>query len=149
MNYLKGAFGRKIISFGAIEHHKFGKLLFSVQNARRMCTKSLPQSGGPIENLIRESLKKLKPIHCETRNDSYLHSVPKGSETHFKILIVSKDFESLPLIERHRIVNKTVREALGKDNYPHALSIEARTPDEYDKDSVMTPTPKCKGGFGM
>lgn len=55
---------------------------------------------GPIEKAITEAItEKLDPIHLEIVNESYMHNVPKGSETHFKILVVSNKFESLPLIK--------------------------------------------------
>lgn len=55
---------------------------------------------GPIEQAIAEALtEKLQPIHLEVVNESYMHNVPKGAETHFKVLVVSAKFESLPLIK--------------------------------------------------
>lgn len=55
---------------------------------------------GPIEQAIREAItEQLDPIHYEVINESYMHNVPKGSETHFKVLVVSTKFESLPLIK--------------------------------------------------
>lgn len=57
-------------------------------------------AGGPIEQAITEALQmKLEPIHLEVVNESYMHNVPKGAETHFKVLVVSEKFESLPLIK--------------------------------------------------
>ena len=34
-----------------------------------------------------------------------MHNVPPGSETHFKVLIVSSSFAGLPSLARHRLVN--------------------------------------------
>lgn len=57
-------------------------------------------ASGPIEQAITEALQmKLEPIHLEVVNESYMHNVPKGAETHFKVLVVSEKFESLPLIK--------------------------------------------------
>lgn len=57
---------------------------------------------GPIEKAITEAITtKLEPIHLEVVNESYMHNVPKGAETHFKVLVVSGKFESLPLIKVH------------------------------------------------
>lgn len=61
---------------------------------------SSANAGGPIEQAITEALKmNLQPIHLEVVNESYMHNVPKGAETHFKVLVVSEKFESLPLIK--------------------------------------------------
>lgn len=58
------------------------------------------EASGPIEKAIREAIvDELQPIHYEVVNESYMHNVPKGAETHFKVLVVSTKFESLPLIK--------------------------------------------------
>lgn len=55
---------------------------------------------GPIEQAIKQTLTdNLQPIHIELINESYMHNVPKGSESHFKVLVVSEKFLDLPLIK--------------------------------------------------
>lgn len=55
---------------------------------------------GPVEEAIIATLKEnLQPVHLEVVNESYMHNVPKGSETHFKVLVVSDKFDELPLIK--------------------------------------------------
>uniref|UniRef100_A0A3F2YVG0 BolA n=1 Tax=Anopheles culicifacies TaxID=139723 RepID=A0A3F2YVG0_9DIPT len=102
----------------------------------------------PIENAIRAGLtKELSPVHLDVVNESYMHNVPKGSETHFKVLVVSQQFEGLPLIKRHRLVNEIVKTQLAGD-FVHALSIVAKTPLQWDESYKLEPSPNCKGGFG-
>lgn len=61
---------------------------------------SSAKSAAPIEKAITEAIvEHLQPIHYEVINESYMHNVPKDSETHFKVLVVSSKFESLPLIK--------------------------------------------------
>lgn len=102
---------------------------------------------GPVETEIRMKLvKKLDPIYLDVINDSYLHSVPPGSETHFKVIIVSEMFSGKPLIEMHRLVNNALREELQKG--VHSVSINARTPEDWRKNKYLTPAVPCRGGFG-
>ncbi|XP_049280445.1 bolA-like protein DDB_G0274169 [Anopheles funestus] len=102
----------------------------------------------PIESAIRAGLtKELSPVHLDVVNESYMHNVPKGSETHFKVLVVSQQFEGLPLIKRHRLVNEIVKTQLAGD-FVHALSIVAKTPVQWDEAYKLEPSPNCKGGFG-
>lgn len=56
-------------------------------------------SGGPIETSIRTKISKaLSPAHLEVINESTMHNVPPGSETHFKVVVVSEEFEGkMPL----------------------------------------------------
>ncbi|XP_059084937.1 bolA-like protein DDB_G0274169 [Tigriopus californicus] len=105
--------------------------------------------GGPIESKIREKLtNKFVPIHFEVVNESYMHNVPKGSETHFKVMIVSDVFKDLALIKRHRLVNETLTEEL--ESGVHALSIVAKTPEQWENvdNKTIEPSPSCRGGFG-
>jgi len=54
----------------------------------------------PVETSIRKKLTEaLKPIHLDVINESYMHNVPKEAEMHFKVIVVSKEFEGLPLIQ--------------------------------------------------
>lgn len=103
---------------------------------------------GQIENKIQQCLiRELSPMKLEIVNESYMHGVPKNSETHFKILVVSEKFTGLNLISRHRMVNNFIKEEL-KTEFPHALSIVAKNPTEYDGEYKLEPSPNCRGGFG-
>ena len=102
---------------------------------------------GVIESLIRIKIEnEYSPTFISIENESYKHNVPKGSESHFKVLIVSNVFEGKKLIDRHRMINKTLAEELKSSI--HALSIHAKTPLEYSqqgKDNIPN-TPNCMGG---
>jgi len=42
---------------------------------------------GHVQQLIQGKIEeKFKPLHYEIVNESYKHSVPRNSETHFKVL---------------------------------------------------------------
>lgn len=103
---------------------------------------------GIKEMRIKECLTKaLNPVYLEIKNESYMHNVPKDSETHFKVLIVSDNFKNVNLINRHRTVNKIVKDEL-KEEFPHAFSIVAKDTTEYDKDYKLEESAPCRGGFG-
>ena len=87
----------------------------------------------------------LSPAHLEVINESHMHSVPPGSETHFKVLVVSPAFAGLPLVQRHRRVNEALREELRGG--VHALSIRALTPEEWGAEGAPGfVSPPCLGG---
>merc|ERR1719317_767673 len=75
-----------------------------------------------------------------------MHAVPKDSETHFKVCIVSDVFKGKRLVQKHRVVNELCKEEFGKGL--HALSILAYSPEEWEaKASHEAPkSPKCLGG---
>uniref|UniRef100_A0A3Q3LMF4 BolA-like protein 1 n=1 Tax=Mastacembelus armatus TaxID=205130 RepID=A0A3Q3LMF4_9TELE len=86
----------------------------------------------------------LKPDHLEVHNESHMHAVPPGSESHFRVLVVSSQFEGLPLIQRHRLVNEALKEELS--SCVHALAIQAKTPDQWRSNPTLAKSPPCMGG---
>ena len=113
----------------------------------RMMSSKVITSRGPVESKILEKLKSLDPFHFEIHNESYKHNVPKGSESHFKLLIVSDLFVSKSPLERHRMVNNVLREELSNDI--HALSIETKTIAQWQANPIVAQTPKCLGGSNI
>eukprot|EP00079_Xenopus_tropicalis_P029574 XP_012825074.1 PREDICTED: bolA-like protein 1 [Xenopus tropicalis] len=99
----------------------------------------------PVENAIRSKLTEtLKPSHLEVLNESYMHAVPKGSETHFKVVVVSESFLGKSLIQRHRLVNELLKDELAGP--VHALSIQAKTPQQWEENPAISNSPACMGG---
>lgn len=106
----------------------------------------------PVAAAITKNLRKsFKPAHLEVINESHKHNVPKDAETHFKVVVVSTEFEKAKtLIQRHRLVNGALSEQL--DGPVHALSIVAKTPAQWeamlDAGQKVEPSPACRGGDG-
>ena len=108
---------------------------------------SSSSTSGPVAFAIHEKLtEQLKPSHIEIINESYMHNVPKGSETHFKVVVVSDKFKDVKLIGRHRLVNELLSNELKTG--VHALSIVAKTPDQWQESQNVEKSPACRGGFG-
>jgi len=98
-----------------------------------------------VQKRIEEKLReRLVPILLEVINESSMHSVPAGSETHFKVVVVSDAFDKKPLLERHRLVYDVLAEEMRGG--VHALTITSRTPDEWQKSERVAPSPPCLGG---
>lgn len=108
---------------------------------------SSTESMGPLERIINQKLTAaLSPAYLLVVNESYKHNVPKGSESHFSVTIVSDNFLGKSLIERHRLVNGALSEELKKENGIHALSIKAKTVEQWNTDQSLNTTPNCLGG---
>ena len=87
----------------------------------------------------------LAPSHLEVINESHMHNVAAGSESHFKLIIVAGRFGDLNLIGRHQLVNSILADEL-KDGI-HALSLRTLTPEEWSERGFETPaSPPCLGG---
>ena len=73
-------------------------------------------------------------------NESFMHNVPPNAETHFKLIIVSRDFTELTNVKRHQSIYNALNGTMSKI---HALSIQAFTPDEYLANPVILKSPDC------
>ena len=97
------------------------------------------------ETIERKIETGFAPAHLEVINESGMHNVPPGSESHFKLVIVSDRFQGEGRIKRHQAVNKTLAEELGGGI--HALSLLTLTPDEWrQRDGAVARSPECRGG---
>ena len=93
-----------------------------------------------IENKLNEALM---PEFLDVINESHMHSGP-ATESHYKVVAVSKAFEGKMLIARHRMINAALADELQQI---HALALHTMTPDEYfEKAGKVADSPKCGGG---
>lgn len=98
-----------------------------------------------IQNAIQQKLATLEPLHLEVVNESPMHNVPAGAESHFKVTIVSAQFDNKTLVARHRLVNQLLATEL--EARVHALSLQTKTPDEWFEAGAQTlQSPPCLGG---
>ena len=98
-----------------------------------------------IQTTIEQKLtSEFDADFLQVENESHMHNVAPGSESHFKVTIVSDTFKDQMLIKRHRLVNKTLEQELQQI---HALALHTLTPDEWQaRQGVVTDSPKCRGG---
>lgn len=77
-----------------------------------------------------------------------MHKVPPGSETHFKVVVVSSAFEGKSSVARHQLVYRALAEELRpkKDGGAgvHALAITSRTPEEWAASPRANESPLCE-----
>lgn len=85
----------------------------------------------------------LSPSVLEVMNESHNHSVPKGSETHFKVVVVSDAFAGKVQVARHRLIYGVLGEEMTRKPGVHALSIIAKTPAEWAEDESVRGSPLC------
>jgi BolA protein len=90
-----------------------------------------------IHDVLSESLS---PQQLLIEDESSQHRRP-GVETHFKVVAVSEQFESLTLLARHRLVNTCLNQEF--QNGLHALSLNLYTPSEWERRASVPKTPPC------
>ena len=94
-----------------------------------------------IEARLRDAFA---PAHLEVLNESGNHNVPPGSESHFRVTLVSEAFDGEKLIARHRAVNKALADELAGP--VHALALHTYTPAEWAERGGTPESPPCLGG---
>ena len=101
-----------------------------------------------VQERIEDKLAAVfAPEHLEVVNESGSHNVPPGSQTHFKVVIVSERFAGERLLGRHRAVNGALADELAGP--VHALAVHTYTAVEWQKRFGDAPmSPPCRGGDG-
>jgi BolA protein len=89
--------------------------------------------GVTAERLSEVLSQALHPTAIEVRDDSAQHAGHAGAREgrHFSVRIVSKSFDGLSRLARHRLVYDAARPLIAEGI--HALAIEARTPAEAQR----------------
>ena len=97
------------------------------------------------QTITRKLSERFNPRHLEITNESHMHAVPPGSESHFKVVVVSDAFEGERLIRRHQMVNEILADEL--TGAVHALAMQTLTAEEWAKKGGVTAnSPECLGG---
>jgi BolA protein len=102
---------------------------------------------GPLESTITDKLTaEFNPQLLQVTNESYMHSVPEGSESHFKVVIVTDKFAGKRLVQRHQAIYGLLADELRGP--VHALALHTYMPDEWsDNHAGAAPdSPNCLGG---
>lgn len=99
-----------------------------------------------VQQQIEAKLTKALPLmHIEVINESHMHSVPPGSETHFKLVLVSTGFDDKRAVARHQLVYGLLADELAGP--VHALALHTYTPQEWQQRNGSAPdSPQCMGG---
>lgn len=98
-----------------------------------------------MENRILVKLTdSFQPIHLQVENESYMHSVPPGSESHFKVTLVSESFTGKRQVQRHQLVYACLAEELKTGI--HALALHTFNVSEWHENSAVPLSPQCLGG---
>ncbi|WP_369309982.1 transcriptional regulator BolA [Providencia rettgeri] len=88
-----------------------------------------------------------EPDHLDVINESYQHNVLPGSESHFKVILVTDRFENKRMLARHREIYAILADELAGGI--HALALHTYTPKEWNELADTTlKSPACRGVGG-
>jgi BolA protein len=90
---------------------------------------------------IEQALTLLQPSHLQVLDESHMHS--RGTQTHYKAVVVSERFAGLNSVKRHQLVYGTLGELMGEF---HALALHTYTAQEWAQTGNAPASPTCAGG---
>jgi len=99
-----------------------------------------------VKEFIQTTLTDaLSPALLKVEDESFMHNVPDGAQSHFKVTVVTPAFEGKRLIARHRELNTLLDDAL--KGPVHALALHTFTPKEWEaRGGEALSSPACLGG---
>lgn len=100
-----------------------------------------------VATQLTERLQALQPEHLDLVNESMNHAgYFEGKESHFKLTIVSQQFEGKRPVMRHQQVYAQAGPLLTTQGGSiHALAIHAYTPEEWQAVGEAPASPNCAG----
>ncbi|NLQ16395.1 BolA/IbaG family iron-sulfur metabolism protein [Marinomonas sp. M1K-6] len=98
-----------------------------------------------IQSHIEKSINdKIDVAFMTLENESHKHNVPEGSESHFKLVLVSDVFDGKRLVQRHQLIYAVLQTEMTQI---HALAMHLYTLKEWHERQAMAPSsPQCHGG---
>ncbi|QBY44890.1 DNA-binding transcriptional regulator BolA [Arsenophonus nasoniae] len=103
----------------------------------------------PMQTICKQIEEKLKyafsPVYLLVLDESDQHNVPPGTESHFKVILVTEKFAAQRMVARHQVVYQLLADELS--NCVHALALHTYTPTEWQqRQQIVFPSPACRGG---
>jgi len=98
-----------------------------------------------VEAAIRSKLETALQLEfIAIENESDQHAGPPGRESHFKLTLVSEDFNGLLAVKRHQKIYGLLAEEM--TGPVHALALHLYTPKEWLAKGEQRPdSPNCLG----
>lgn len=94
-----------------------------------------------IEEILTKNITPIEQLQIV--DESHQHAGRQGTESHFKIMIISEFFSSQSRVQRQRMVQQLLVEEFAQGL--HALSLRLLTGEEAEKLGVFS-SPHCAGG---
>ena len=92
-----------------------------------------------LEQQLLQRLAVFNPSHLEVVNESAGHGgYFPGKESHFKVVMVSEDFQGLRAVQRHQKIYAAVGDLLAPSKI-HALAIHAFVASEWQRQDTSSP----------
>ena len=84
-----------------------------------------------IETITRKIETQLEAQVPEIADESHLHAghVGAGEGSHFRLIVISPQFDGLNMVKQHRLVYEVLAEEM--QSGIHALALQTYTPEQW------------------
>ncbi len=96
------------------------------------------------ETIVQKLTDSFQVMYLTVENESHKHSVPPGSESHFKVVLVTDDFENKRKVQQHQAVYQVLAQELAGD--VHALALHTYDAAAWQGTGEAPISPNCMGG---
>lgn len=96
------------------------------------------------ETIVQKLNAGFDVIHLDVENESHKHNVPAGSESHFKVVLVTNDFAGKRKVQQHQAVYGVLAEELA--GAVHALALHTYDEESWSQTEAAPLSPNCMGG---
>lgn len=101
-----------------------------------------------IQQMIEKKLTEtFNPTFLQIENESHLHSSGRGSESHFKVTLVTNTFNGKRSVARHQAIYQCLAKEL--EESVHALALHTYTPEEWQTTGNKIPESTRCAGVGL
>jgi BolA protein len=94
-----------------------------------------------IDTITQKLKTDLGATHVEIIDNSWMHAGHAGSASggsHLAIVVVSPQFEGVPLMERHRRVHQLLKTEM--ETAIHAMELRVLTPEVWEQERAHAPS---------
>jgi len=103
----------------------------------------------PMQTMCKQIEEKLEyafsPVYLMVLDESDQHNVSPGTESHFKVILVTEKFAAQRMVVRHRAVYQLLADELS--NSVHALALHTYNPTEWQQRQQQAfSSPACRCG---
>jgi BolA protein len=98
------------------------------------------------ETIEQQLSSAFNPLHLDVVDESHMHNVPAGAQSHFNVFVVAETFSGQRLVARHQAVYRALAEQMAGS--VHALALKTLSPDEWAAagGGGGVVSPPCLGG---
>lgn len=96
------------------------------------------------DTIVQKLNEAFQVAHLTVENESYKHNVPPGSESHFKVVLVSDDFSGKRKVQQHQAIYKVLEQELAGS--VHALALHTYDEAAWAESGEAPVSPDCMGG---